>query len=155
MRRTWAAARSVHDDEDGVTLIELIMAVAIMAIAFVAILSAMATGIIVADIHKRQSTAETVLGGWAETLKSADYVPCPGNEYDYATVMGAAPPTGYTAQPPVVAWWDGTSSDPSVYVDPKPPAGTCGSDTGLEQVTLTITSARGVTKTTSILKRSG
>jgi prepilin-type N-terminal cleavage/methylation domain-containing protein len=152
--------RERADDESGVTLVELIMAVVILSIAFVAILAAMGTAVIVSDVHKRQATAETILGGWAETLKAQTYVACPtSSEYTYNTVMGAPPPTGYTADNPKIVWWDGNTSnsdpfDPSVDGDPYPATGTCPADHGIEKVTLTVRSLRGVTKTTSILKRA-
>jgi prepilin-type N-terminal cleavage/methylation domain-containing protein len=137
--------RDTH--EAGVTLVELLVAVVIMGIAFVAILSAIGTAIIVSDVHKRQATAETVLQSWAETLKSAAYQTNPGTAYN-ATQLGVTVPNGYTAQAAQVSC-DGNLTT-NAFDSPGPPP--C-SASGLEQITLTVTTARGVTKTTSVLKR--
>jgi prepilin-type N-terminal cleavage/methylation domain-containing protein len=133
--------------EAGVTLVELLVAIVIMGIAFVAILSAIGTAIIVSDVHKRQATAETVLQSWAETLKSAPYQADPGTSYN-AAQLGVSVPSGYTAQAAQVSC-DGNLTTNAFDSPGAPPC----SAAGLEQIVLTVTSARGVTKTTSVLKR--
>ena len=142
------SARVRGSKEHGVTLVELLVAVVIMGIAFVAILSAIGTAIIVSDVHKRQATAETVLQSWAETLKSVPYQANPGNAYNYDT-LGLPPKAGYTPAAAQVQC-DGNLTTNAFDSPAAPPC----SSPGLQQVTLTVTTARGVTKTTSVLKRS-
>jgi len=138
-----------REAEAGVTLVELLVAIVIMGIAFVAILSAIGTAIIVSDVHKRQATAETVLQSWAETLKSAPYQADPGTAYNYGTPgLGLPAVSGYTPAAPQVSC-DGNLTTNKFDSPGAPPC----SAAGLEQITLTVTSARGVTKTTSVLKR--
>lgn len=159
LRRRRSHARvddAARAGEAGITLVELLVAVAIMSIAFVALLSAMGTAIIVSDIHRRQSTAESLLGSWAETLKAKSYVSNPSTnqttgEYSYKVVIGADPPKTFTPTF-VVKCWDGTTSNASDASGFVALGGGCG--TGLEQVKLDISTTRGVHKGTFILKRS-
>jgi prepilin-type N-terminal cleavage/methylation domain-containing protein len=151
-----AAESPARAGERGLTLVELLLAVTIMGIAFVAILSAMGTAIIVSDMSKRQSTAESLLVSWAETLKARDYVANPSTnqtsgEYSYNVIMGSAPPSRYTATF-VVKCWDGVTSDTSDAAGFNALGGGCTS--GLEQVKLDISSSGSVHKGTFVLKRS-
>ena len=59
--------------ESGLTLIELVVAVAIMGIAFVAIVAGMMTSIFASDVHRRQASGETALRTAAEGVL---YQPC-------------------------------------------------------------------------------
>lgn len=66
--------------ESGELLVETITTVAIMAIAFVAILGAVFTSIRIADYAGKSSSANTVVRAFAETMKEPTgtyaYVPC-------------------------------------------------------------------------------
>ncbi len=48
--------------DGGFTLIELVVAVAIMGVAFVTIVAGMMASIFTSDIHRRQATAQTLCG---------------------------------------------------------------------------------------------
>lgn len=90
--------------EAGTTLIELIVAVAIMGIAFVSILGGIGTAIIGADVQRRDATTGLVLASAAEKVvaDTTPYRPC-------ATVADYAPPpspTGFTVAVTKVAYWE-------------------------------------------------
>ena len=84
------ARRSPGDG--GFTLIELVVAVAIMGIAMVFIVAGMTTSIFGSDIHRKQATADTLARTFAEQIKATA---CPSTcptSYTYAGVV----PTGYS-----------------------------------------------------------
>jgi prepilin-type N-terminal cleavage/methylation domain-containing protein len=61
---------TVASGDDGVTLIEVLMAIVIMGIAFVALLLGIQNGIVSADAHRKQADTNTVLINAAEKLKN-------------------------------------------------------------------------------------
>src|SRR5205807_937704 len=61
--------------ERGDTLVEVLVAIVIVGVAFVAILGGMATSIVGSDIHRKQSTEETALASLAEAMKDDQAVP--------------------------------------------------------------------------------
>lgn len=125
----------VRRDDRGETLIELLVAVAIMGVALVAVMAGLGTSVLVSDIHRKQATAGAVLRNYAEAINSAvtngGYVAC-ASSAAYASPSGFAVPTGYRAE--VVAgsmrYWSGTA-----WVD------TCSVDAGLQQLTARVASA--------------
>ncbi len=141
-------------DEAGLTLIEVLVTVAILGIAFVTVVGGMAVSIAGSDMHRKQATSQTVLRNLAEFLKAADYQ-CSG---DYTAAID--PPTGFTAQvgSPVVRrsplaagnpdsaaytveitevrqWTSGTV-DPAMFQAPA----TCEGDNGLQQLRIQVQS---------------
>ena len=77
-------------NDTGETLIELIMAVAIMGITIVAIVGGIATSILMSDIHRKQTTAGASVRNYADTLQRS-YVSCvsPGTAPNYAASLAA------------------------------------------------------------------
>jgi len=75
-----ALARRFRRSEAGETLIETLMTVAIMGIAFTAVFGAIWTSIRVADYASKTSKADTLVRAFAEDMKQRDgdaaYVPC-------------------------------------------------------------------------------
>ena len=120
-------------NEEGETLIELLIAVAIMGIAVVAIVGGIATTILMSDIHRKQATAGAYLRDYAETLQGS-YTSCTSGAPDYAALL--AEPVGgqFTAPTATVTYWDTVSR--SFSGSSCPPT-----DPGLQQVTLTLASA--------------
>ena len=58
--------------DTGETLVELIIAVAIMGIAVVAIVGGMATFILMSDVHRKQASAGANVRNYAEAVKAID-----------------------------------------------------------------------------------
>lgn len=59
--------------ESGFTLIEVILAVAIIGIAFVALLGAMATAVSASGLHRTQAVAELEVRRYAELVEAAPW----------------------------------------------------------------------------------
>ena len=75
--------RSVLGSQGGVSLIELLITLLILSIAFLVILGGMTGAIVLSDLHRRQARAETILRQFSEAIKAADYMPCAGDDaYD-------------------------------------------------------------------------
>ena len=100
----------------GTTLVEVIVTVVIMGIAFTAILGGVATQIIVSDVHRKQATAQTALRSYAEAVQAKSSWPdcfsaTPANvtaNYGPAAVNYTAP-SSYSAAATAVQFWDGAA----------------------------------------------
>ncbi len=129
----------------GFTLIELIVAVAILAIAFTVIVGGMGTAIVVSDFHRKQTTAETVLRNYAEAIEGAGYVACSSAGPGSYVTSSVTIPTNFNSVTSIpVASWNGSSST------------SCPSaDTGSEIVSLSVSSTDGrVSEKLDIVKRA-
>ena len=122
-------------NDQGETLIELIIAVAIMGIAVVAIVSGLGTSILMSDVHRKQATAATYVRDYAEAIENAvaggGYSACNATSYAGTAVPGFDA-TRY--QKSIVTgsarYWNGTSWQ-----------STCPAvDAGLQQLTLKVNS---------------
>lgn len=144
---TPAASRS----EAGVTLIELLITVVILGIAFAVIVGGMMTSIIGSDVHRKGATAGTVLQSYAEAIKAAPYAPAPSSNCAaemtsaYQTPAGFSTPTGFTPSIGTFGYWSATTATFGTAC----PA----SDGGLQRIQLTVTAPNGTTKSVSIVKR--
>ena len=90
----------------GETLLEVVIAIAIMGIAFVALLGGMLTASSMSGLHRRQADAQVQLVSALEQVKAALYVPCAGNS-SYPR------PTGVTSE--TVEYWNGIDFGPTCY----------------------------------------
>lgn len=165
MQRRRATTIGVHllpgrdrTNENGLTLIELLVTVVIMGLTFVIILGGMSTAILGSDVHHRQVTADAVLRSAADMVRSdeTDYEDC-ATTYDFLDVD----PAGYTRAPvTVVGYWDSSSNkfeSPVAYnctlIEPAPSGSK--NDNGLQLLELSVTaSARSVTEKMQIVKRA-
>ncbi|MEV6580410.1 type II secretion system protein [Streptomyces sp. NPDC051582] len=110
--------------EEGETLVEVLVAVVLMGVAFVTVLGGIGTAIIGSVAQQKVTGADSVIRSAAEKVVSAPYASCADG---YET---PAPPAGYTVTV-TIEYWDG--------------AGTFGrscptADTGVQKVTLTVRS---------------
>jgi prepilin-type N-terminal cleavage/methylation domain-containing protein len=110
--------------DDGFTLVEVIVAVALMALAFVAILGGMAMFAKAQRAQSVRADLDAKVRTAAESVLTATYVPCASS---YAVTV----PAGYTATTSV-SMWDGKL--PAGFVTGAP----C-TDNGLQRVAITIT----------------
>lgn len=81
--------------EAGLTLVELLVTVAIMGIAFGVLVGGMGTAVLGSDLHRKQADVENILRSFAETVKSTTYRPC-ASTADYQGTFSAR--AGYTAK---------------------------------------------------------
>src|SRR5687767_7063174 len=96
---------SVEKTEEGTSLVEVLLAVAILGIAFAALLGGMSTSAIASGIHRKQATAETVLRSAAEAVKAHPYQDC-GNPATYEAAADTAAVTGFVPTVTEVRYWN-------------------------------------------------
>jgi prepilin-type N-terminal cleavage/methylation domain-containing protein len=143
-----ARGRVRADPEAGFSLVEILVTIVIVGMAFTAILGGMITSITVSDLHRNQATADTLARNAAESVKDSNvpYVPCAGpNAYAPALPSG----TSITK----VEYWNGAAPTPAtsyaVTFSPSCPP----QDQGLQRITITASSG-GATETVQVLKRN-
>ena len=131
----------------GETLIELIIAVAIMGITVVAIVGGIATSILMSDIHRKQTTAGAYVRSYAEAVQTyvaaGNFDATTSPDYGASTVLTpntwaqfTAPNTGINSPDVSVRCWDDAQQK-----FPEPPAGNgCTAGSTLQQVTLNVSS---------------
>ncbi|MEU4394645.1 type II secretion system protein [Kribbella sp. NPDC023855] len=131
------ARRHQVTGDQGETLVEMLLAVAVMGIAAVALMAGLTTSVLMSDIHRKQATAGTTVRDYAEALQNyvADghYV----DGCDSPTVYGLgsfAVPAGF--QHSVVAgsiqYWDGAAWQSA-----------CAANKGLQKLTIKVVSDDG------------
>jgi Tfp pilus assembly protein PilE len=125
--------------EDGETLVELIVAVAILGVTVVALLSGFGTAIMTSGLNRTDAAQSKDVRDYAEALQQAGYITtCPAT---YSTLSGFTKPAGSSV---TVGYWNGSAFSP-----------TCGTDLGLQELTITIqpSDSRVPKETLSIIKR--
>jgi Tfp pilus assembly protein PilV len=139
--------------ERGETLLELLVAVSIMATAFVGIIAGIGTALMATGSHRQAATAEAVVRSYAERMEDPNdvpYVNC-ATTATYGTPIGfSLPAAGWNASVTRVLAWQGDTPPTFASTCPTP-------DKGLQQLTLTVQSPAGstqVTDTVVIVKRS-
>jgi type II secretory pathway pseudopilin PulG len=137
-----ALAVSTRDDR-GETLVELMVALAIMATAVVALVGGIGTSVRASDIHRKQAKSQAYVRAFAEQLEAnvakypTGYVECAAGSTPAATYQGLKPTTdtGYTAEVTGVALWNRTTSTYTAC----PAAG----DAGVQRVSLRVSTQDG------------
>lgn len=125
--------------EDGLTLVEVLLAVSLLGIGVVALVGGMMTSITVAGQGRTVAEGQAAVRAYAEAVARAPYAPC-ATTYP---AQGFTPPTGWSTDPVVVRYWDDTTFGSS-----------CSPDSGLQRVRLRLTTADGFVETVSLVKRS-
>lgn len=125
----------METDDRGETLLELLIAVAILGIAVVAIVGGIGVGVLMSDVHRKQATAGTAARDFGEAIEhkvlAGGYVLC-ASPSSYAAPPGYTAPTGFTSSVTSVRYWSGTAWGSS-----------CGADSGLQQVNVRVASTDG------------
>jgi prepilin-type N-terminal cleavage/methylation domain-containing protein len=119
----------------GVSLIETMMSIALLAIIVVSILSAFSAITIAAARHKQQTTIDLLARSDAEYIKSQTYSPSPA-AYTNLTAAGYA----FSYQ---VLYYDSTQT---------PLFATSYGDVGLQELILTVNGPNGSRETLDFLK---
>jgi type II secretory pathway pseudopilin PulG len=137
----------VHRDtrrDAGETLTELLVTVVILGIATAGISFALGTTVKASGMHRQQALAQNALRSWAEQIGVGTYTACaPASSF---AAPSPALSTGLTAAVTAVQYWNGVAFVSS-----------CGTDTGVQRVTLRISAANGLspalTKTVAVVVR--
>lgn len=136
-RRLARSGRGRGRGEAGLTLIELVVTIGIMGLAFVIVIGGIGTAIIGADLGRRHTSAESLLRTAAEEIKSTDLAyddVCPAT---YA--LSVSPPPGYSATVDNVTYWDrNTNTFVTACASP---------DSGLQLVRIVVTAPQRETST--------
>jgi prepilin-type N-terminal cleavage/methylation domain-containing protein len=139
MRPRSPRARVASDD--GFTLVELLVTVTIMAVAFIAILSALMVFLRGTVTHRATADLDQAMRTYVEQLGNEPYVAC-------ASTYGLAAPAGFTRSV-TVKHWDGASWAPAVFTS------ACSADKGAQQVTVQLTrTANGQSDQLVFVKRN-
>ncbi len=141
-----------RSDDAGFTLVECLISVAILGIAFAALLGGMATSAITSDYHRKEATAHTVLVSAAEAVKDTNRNPfrkadCSG-EAVYNPYTGITLPSpSWTITSDSVKYWNGTSFATGY-------AANCKTAYPLQLITLSVHSPDGrAVETVGVVKR--
>jgi len=123
--------------EAGETLVEVLMTITIIGIAFVAVFGAIFTALRVSDYHRKTTTADVVLRNFAEVVKQPAgayaYAPCTtaGAAVSYPAYSPAAPHADYTASVTKIRYLSGYAGRTPTWSD------TCVvPDLGVQELTL-------------------
>lgn len=127
--------------EDGLTLAEVVVAVAILGIAFAVVVGAMMSAVVSSDVDRKQAAAQNALRTAAEEINAEAYDPCPGTPAYGASVT---PPTGFTLTVST-EFWSGTAFQATC-----PPT-----DQGLQRLHLTLAHSGGkASESVEMMKRT-
>jgi type II secretory pathway pseudopilin PulG len=122
------------DRERGETLLELLIALTIMAVAVVAVIGGLVASIAVSDIHRKQSTAGAAVRDYAELVEKhvagSGYTGCAAPSAYSPGAVGFSAPSGYVATAVTVRYWSGTAWAASPCAD-----------VGLQELTVQVASA--------------
>jgi type II secretory pathway pseudopilin PulG len=133
MRRPERASRDRGD-----TLLELVVAVAILSVALVAVLGVFATGVMTSEVHRKQATAGAAVRDYAEAVQgfvtSGGYVGCAAVGAYGPTQVGFDVPDGYAASVVAgsIAYWNGVDWTTG-----------CSPDLGAQRLTVRVSSDDG------------
>src|SRR4051794_31523275 len=116
--------------DEGFTLIEVLVALAIFTAAVGTLVAALGTSAQASDRHRKEATAEAIVRAYAEAVEGATYTPvCATAVGSYrAAFPSASVPPGYTVALPIVKAFGG---------------GACTAGMSLQRITLAVTATDG------------
>lgn len=129
----------------GVTLIELLVTIAIMGIAFASVLGGMGLFVKTESVQRANAQLDTEIRTYAEQLLGQPYVKCaePAKP-EYVA------PVGYTSTLTMAYWdgtWDGNNPPWPGFTE------SCnGGDHGLQRLTIVMRTSNGVSGTLVVVK---
>ena len=137
------ARPSIRDDR-GETLVELMVALSIMATAVVALVGGIAASVQASDIHRKQAKSQAYLREFVEKLEASvatyptGYLECAAGSSPAATYQARKPTTdpGYVAEVTGVSLW-------SPAINPPYTACPAAGDTGVQRVSLQVRTGDG------------
>lgn len=146
--------RAVRGADRGATLVEVLVAVAILGIAGVAVLAGLQMSVMASDIHRKQSTGGSSVRSYAEAIEKyldadGNYVRCAGTNTYTPGLVGFSVPGGYTVSQAAAEPLDGNGSVIT--------SGSCpGRDKGIQRLRLTVASGdgRATERLTIVVRRS-
>ena len=135
----------------GFTLVEVLLAIAVLGIGVLATVSGMMTSIKVSTQGQAAAESLTALRGYAEAVAEAPYVECGAlspSAYTPAFTSFSVP-AGLTATS-TLQRWSGGSAATGTFVSTV----ACTSpDAGIQKITLTVTGTDGVVQSLGLVKR--
>jgi type II secretory pathway pseudopilin PulG len=126
-------------DDRGETLVELLVALVILGTAVVALIGAVATGVRMSDIHRKEATAGSYVRSFGEAVNTAvnatptGYTAC-ATITTYTGAYTVPDTAGYVADVTTVTYWNGTAF-----------VATCTTDRGVQKLTLRVRSKNRAT----------
>lgn len=134
--------------ESGDTLVEVLLTVVIVGIAFVALLAGLGTSVRLSGVHRGQANADIAIVSAADAVKTQPYVPCPDvTTASYSPTAGVSLPPGWSASNltiTAVYGWNGQQFTPCQK-----------EDGGLQLVSILATTPDGKsTEAIDVVKRS-
>jgi prepilin-type N-terminal cleavage/methylation domain-containing protein len=126
-------------DERGFTLIELIIAITLMGLAVGAVFGGLGLFFKIQDTQQSNARIDTEIRNYAERILAQPYTDCAT-----AASYGAAAAPADLSSTVSVEYWDGNL--PATF------GSACGTDAGLQQITIVLTDANGASGTLVIGK---
>jgi type II secretory pathway pseudopilin PulG len=114
----------------GETLTETLVTVVILGISTAGISLALGTAVKASTLHRQQALVQNALRSWGDQVAAGSYTAC-ATAGSFAAPSPALP-AGMTAAVTAVQYWNGVTF-----------VGSCGTDTGIQRVTLRITAPTG------------
>ncbi len=122
---------SARRGQDGTTLLEVLITIMIISVAFTALLGGLFTAVVASSLNKKLATAEATVRAYGEFMKRAAYASC-ATTYSNS---GFVAPTGYTASLTTIRYWNPVARSFGA---------TCASpDGGMQLLTLRVVSGDG------------
>ncbi len=155
----------MREHDRGSSLIEVVIAVALMGIVVSGVLGAMWSAIRMSSFSDDQAKVEAVLGSAADRLANYAYIPCPTNNTNggYLPIIQAAAGTVDWPTSSVTLtgmyFWNPSSTSAGTWLTTNGLSGTECNETAslttartLQRITFTVTSPSGYSKTLEVVK---